>query len=77
MKGSNTYEDIADELGISDRTAEKHYQNATNTVDKYPDYLQTMLEDIVDLNDEATFRRLERLVEHYSADFDSVEQVED
>lgn len=77
MKGSNTYDEIADELGISDRTAEKHYQNASNTVNKYPDYLQTMLDDIVELHDEATFRQILRQVEHYSADFDIDVQIEE
>lgn len=73
MKGSNTYDEIGDQLGISDRTAEKHYQNAKDTVGKYPDYVRAMLDDIAVLRSEVEFLEIAREIENASGDFSSVD----
>jgi len=72
-KKNSTYEEIAKDLGISDRTAEKHYQNATNTVEDYPDYLRQMIADLVILNDERKVAEMAEILEHASADFENID----
>jgi len=72
---TQTYEEVADDLGISENTAQAHVQNARNLVSEYPGILGTMNDDLVKLQDRDTFLALAEVMEHYSADFEGVNVV--
>lgn len=61
-----THEEIADELGISDRTSETHLNNARNLVADYDEYVKLMVDDLNLLGEDAQVRRLARILDRES-----------
>jgi len=75
---SKTHDSIADDLGVSKSTVDTHASNINDIVGKYPELVEVMLHNLVQLEDDDAVRQIARRVQNASYEVEGLEvNIED